>query len=59
MSTGNHKLNNNFIIVITLFQGGTNLLAIRAKGYTFRPQVFARGVYKIETGDPILKNGRC
>jgi len=38
MSTGNHELNNNFIIVITLFQGGTNLLAIRAKGYTFRPQ---------------------
>lgn len=40
------------VVKITDETTGELIYAIRAKGYTFRPKVFARGIYKIETGEP-------
>ena len=40
------------VVKITDETTGELVYAIRAKGYTFRPKVFARGIYKIETGEP-------
>jgi hypothetical protein len=40
------------VVKITDETTGELVYAIRAKGYTYRPKVFARGIYKIETGEP-------
>ncbi len=40
------------VVKITDEATGELVYAIRAKGYKFRPKVFAKGVYKIEAGEP-------
>ena len=47
------------VVKITDEATGDLVYAIRINGKTFRPKVFAKGVYKIEVGEPGTKNGKC
>ena len=40
------------VVKITDEATGELVYAIRVKGYKFRPKVFAKGVYKVEAGEP-------
>jgi len=40
------------VVKVTDQTTGELIYAIRAKGYTYRPKVFVKGIYKIEIGEP-------